>query len=103
MSELASSLHVDRSTATRVVDRLVAEGVAERIPFGGDRRGIVVRATGQGRLLCGLIVQGRRKALVEYLRDFSEEDVVFLGEFMQRLIGSVARVVQDRDGGSRLG
>jgi DNA-binding MarR family transcriptional regulator len=39
MSELADALLLSRSGATRLVDRLVAEGLVERITCDTDRRG----------------------------------------------------------------
>jgi DNA-binding MarR family transcriptional regulator len=98
MSELASSLHIDRSTATRLVDRLVAAGLAQRRRSVRDRRGIYVWATSQGRLRCGLIMRARQRAMVDYLRDFADDDVALLADLMERLICSLGRVGRDRAG-----
>lgn len=35
--------------ATRLIDRLERAGLAERLPNPADRRGVLVRATGEGR------------------------------------------------------
>jgi DNA-binding MarR family transcriptional regulator len=37
------------SDTTRLVDRLVKAGLAERLPNPADRRGVLVRATAEGR------------------------------------------------------
>ncbi|MEU0254198.1 MarR family transcriptional regulator [Streptomyces sp. NPDC006184] len=49
MRELAATLGLNQSSATRAVTRLEREGLAERAPDGTDGRGVVVRVTPEGR------------------------------------------------------
>jgi DNA-binding MarR family transcriptional regulator len=49
MSELADALLLSRSGATRLVDRLVADGLVERVVCEDDRRGQWAALTDQGR------------------------------------------------------
>ena len=58
MAELAASEQVRGPTMTRVVDALVADGLAERIADPADRRIVRVRATEKGR---DLLDSGRRR------------------------------------------
>ena len=58
MAELAASEQVRGPTMTRVVDALVADGLAERIADPADRRIVRVRATEKGR---NLLDSGRRR------------------------------------------
>ena len=51
MSELSQHLIVSNGNVTGVVDRLVADGLAERQSLATDRRAIVVRITDTGRAL----------------------------------------------------
>lgn len=51
MSELSQHLIVSNGNVTGVVDRLVAEGLAERQSLATDRRAIVVQITDKGRAL----------------------------------------------------
>jgi DNA-binding MarR family transcriptional regulator len=51
MSELSTHLVVSNGNVTGVVDRLVAEGLAERQTMESDRRAFLVRITEKGRLL----------------------------------------------------
>ena len=46
---LADGLLNRASDASRLVDRMEAAGLAERLPNPADRRGVLVRATGAGR------------------------------------------------------
>jgi len=48
MSELADALLLSRSGATRLVDRLVAEGLVERVSCEDDRRGQWAALTERG-------------------------------------------------------
>ena len=48
MSELADALLLSRSGATRLVDRLVADGLVERVVCEADRRGQWAALTEQG-------------------------------------------------------
>ncbi|MCC6008186.1 MAG: MarR family transcriptional regulator [Rhodobacteraceae bacterium] len=50
MSELSGVLRVSNGNVTGIVDRLVSEGLVERHPVPGDRRAMLVRLTGQGRI-----------------------------------------------------
>ncbi len=52
-SELAAKRRLSRSGATRLVDRLVRDGLVERRDCGDDGRGSVVLLTGQGRRVFG--------------------------------------------------
>jgi DNA-binding MarR family transcriptional regulator len=49
MSELADALLLSRSGATRLVDRLAADGLVERVVCEADRRGQWAALTDQGR------------------------------------------------------
>ncbi|MEM1162381.1 MAG: MarR family transcriptional regulator [Pseudomonadota bacterium] len=49
MSELSGQLRVSNGNVTGIVDRLVEDGLIERLPVEGDRRAMRVRLTGEGR------------------------------------------------------
>ena len=49
LKDLASQMHLESSTVTGVVDRLVAKGLAERHPDARDRRRISLLPTDKGR------------------------------------------------------
>jgi DNA-binding MarR family transcriptional regulator len=96
MTDFASALRVDRSTATRMVDRLERAGVATRGPSEIDGRGIIVRATRAGRLRRTRVVEGRREFMREFLRVFRDDEIDTLNELMERLADSVAAVNDER-------
>jgi DNA-binding MarR family transcriptional regulator len=49
MSDISGVLRVSNGNVTGIVDRLVAEGLVERVAVEGDRRATRVRLTPQGR------------------------------------------------------
>jgi DNA-binding MarR family transcriptional regulator len=49
MSDVAAAVLISRASTTRVVDRLVARGLVERLDHPGDRRVVVVGLTPTGR------------------------------------------------------
>ena len=57
MSELADYSVVERTTMTRIVDQLVAEGLAERNSTAADRRKVLLTLTAAGRDLYERAVQ----------------------------------------------
>ena len=65
MSELADGLLLSRSGATRLVDRLVAEGLVERVMCDTDRRGQWASLTDAG-------LERLRRATPAHLRGVAE-------------------------------
>jgi DNA-binding MarR family transcriptional regulator len=51
MTDLAAVIHAPLSTATRMVDRLEAKGLVERVRSSANRRIVVVRPSAGGRRL----------------------------------------------------
>jgi DNA-binding MarR family transcriptional regulator len=60
ISELAESLAVNSSSATRMCDRLESQGLIRRQPSSSDRRVIYVEITKAGRRLVDQVTQARR-------------------------------------------
>lgn len=48
MSAISSVLRVSNGNVTGIVDRLEAEGLAQRLPVEGDRRAMLVKLTPEG-------------------------------------------------------
>jgi DNA-binding MarR family transcriptional regulator len=89
MSDLATALYIDASTATRTIDRLVAGGLAVRRPAADDARGIQVSATALGRRKCQRIRRGRQVLVQEFMEEFDTEEREQLARLMQRLVAAV--------------
>jgi DNA-binding MarR family transcriptional regulator len=96
MSEFAQALHIDPSTATRMINRLVDEGMVHRSVEPDDGRVVIISATDAGVRECARIADGRRRLVQEFLEGFTESEVTQLAELMERLVSGIACVVQDR-------
>jgi DNA-binding MarR family transcriptional regulator len=95
MGELARSLRVDASTATRTVDRLVAAGLAERRPDPTDARVKVVVATRKGRARLERVREQGLEMLVASLGEFNPVEQELLAELLERLVVAVDHFVDD--------
>lgn len=67
VAELATILGVDRSTATRMCDRLVRKRLVQRRREVTDRRGVRVSITKSGRVLIEAVSRRRRSEIARIL------------------------------------
>lgn len=70
VATLAAILNVQPSTATRMVDRLVAAGLIDRKPNPESRRELIIELTARGRKVVTAVTAQRRKeiaAVVEHM------------------------------------
>jgi DNA-binding MarR family transcriptional regulator len=91
MGELAEALRIDRSTATRVVDRLERDGYAARHGVAGDGRGVVVVATASGAETQRDSLERRRALLREALEGFSADELDELASLLERFVAGIDR------------
>lgn len=73
-ADLASALGVDRSTATRMCDRLVRKQLVQRRRISADRRVVRISLTGAGRALVGEVTRRRRVEIAQILRRMSRAE-----------------------------
>lgn len=74
MSELSQHLVVSNGNVTGVVDRLVAEGLAERQTLESDRRAFLVQITEKGRQLMDQMAADHLHWIDEMFSSISEPD-----------------------------
>jgi DNA-binding MarR family transcriptional regulator len=86
MSDLADALRVDPSTATRAVQRLLREGLAERHHSSADGRVVMVSATGIGRDRYEVIARQRRAVMAEMLAAFDPDERRELAALLERFV-----------------
>lgn len=98
MSELADALHVEPSTATRAVQRLVAEGLAERLRDADDGRVVKVRISAAGRAVRNEVVERRATMFRFILDNFTDDELPHLAELLERFTNAIdAFAVLQRD------
>ena len=83
--DLARRLRVDRSTATRMCNRLVSAGLLHRAGDPADGRAVVISLTDEGRAVVAAVIQARRANVAALLRPLPrarrEQRVDLLDEF----------------------
>ncbi len=87
MSELADRLLLSRSGATRLIDRLVAEGLVERVSCESDRRGQWASLTDAGyQRLRDATPTHLRGVATHFLDRLSPEDLPRLERMLDRVL-----------------
>jgi DNA-binding MarR family transcriptional regulator len=84
MTDLAERVMLSPSGLTRMVDRLVADGLVERARFEGDARVMLARLTDQGRDVL-------RRAATTHLRGIREH---FTGRLDERQLRTIALTLE---------
>jgi DNA-binding MarR family transcriptional regulator len=95
MSELADALHVDPSTATRAVQRLVNDGLAERRPSSDDGRVVTVVVSKEGRRRHTAVAKRRVDAMQRLLGAFDADERRQLAGLLDRFVRSLDALVAD--------
>jgi DNA-binding MarR family transcriptional regulator len=94
MGDLAEHLRIDPSTATRAVQRLIKDNLAERVSHSGDGRIVAIAATERGRRIHGEVQERRRAVLKDVIEAFSEEEREKLVEYLERFSDAVDKAIE---------
>jgi len=86
MGELSAALSVPLSTATRIVDWLVANGYACRLPDRKDRRIVRVALTEEGRQLHQIVERFTRERVQQILACLREEEMAQLLALIRKVL-----------------
>jgi DNA-binding MarR family transcriptional regulator len=89
MKQLAERLRIDPSSATRAVQRLVAEGLAERYAAPADRRIVMVRISEGGRQRHSPVDARRAHAMAQILSEFTLEERSDLAGLLERFVAAL--------------
>jgi DNA-binding MarR family transcriptional regulator len=74
VATLAGVLAVQPSTATRMVDRLVAAGLTDRKPNPESRRELIIDLTSRGRTVVDAVTAHRRREIAAVVERMPAED-----------------------------
>ncbi|MDX2381152.1 MAG: MarR family transcriptional regulator [Acidimicrobiia bacterium] len=97
MKGLADKLRIEPSSATRAVQRLVKDGLAERYASPEDGRVVMVRITEEGRRAQTEVAARRAFVMQRVLSAFRPGERAVLAELLDRFIVSVDDVVESLD------
>jgi DNA-binding MarR family transcriptional regulator len=89
MSELSKALDVPLSTATRIVDWLVKNDYAHRLPDPDDRRIVRISLTESGQEVYGMLKDFIAERIQQVLVRFSPDERVDLMRLMRKLLVSL--------------
>ena len=92
INELAAHLYLDKSTASRVANRLVDKDLLARTPDPQDGRIVQLVATEEGRDLCSSIEGDLAREYAELLGDFDPE----IRSSITKLVGRLGRSFAER-------
>ncbi|WP_353509902.1 MarR family transcriptional regulator [Intrasporangium sp.] len=85
MGSLADQVALTGGGVTRMVDRMVAAGLVERVPCASDRRVVYAGLTPEGRAVLDKAVSVHDDNLRRTLGDFTDRELVALDELLRRL------------------
>jgi DNA-binding MarR family transcriptional regulator len=86
VSAVADGLLNRASDATRLVDRLERAGLAERLPNPADRRGVLVRATAEGRRRFAAVTPRLQAFHAEQWSNLSPDEAARFGELLVKAL-----------------
>lgn len=95
MCELAEALRVDPSTATRAVQRLVNDGLAERRQSTYDGRVVLVYPSAEGRRRHAAVSRRRVSALCRILSTFDADERAQLAGLLGRFVDAFDELVAE--------
>jgi DNA-binding MarR family transcriptional regulator len=88
LGQLAERLCCVKSNVTQLVDRLQAEGLAERVADPADRRSVLAAITERGRERLDDALRAERAAEAEVLALLADGERRVLEELLERLAGA---------------
>jgi DNA-binding MarR family transcriptional regulator len=89
-NELARSMDIDASAVTRLLDRLEAKGLIERVRSAEDRRVVRLRLTPTGQEVTQVIPQVLATVNRDFLQGFAEAEIDQLRGFLTRMAANGA-------------
>lgn len=95
--ELAREMAVDAGAVTRVVDRLEAKGLVERVRSETDRRVVHLRLTPTGRDAAAKVPHVLAAVNNDFLRGFSEADWTQLRKLIGRMTSNGCSLQSAKD------
>ena len=95
VGQLADGVGIDETTATRLVDRLAADGLVERRRLSSDRRVTVVELTAAGAELVDEIARRRRDFFRDVLRALEPGEREELVRLTARAAGALRSTTEE--------
>jgi len=92
IDDLRAPLALTQAGVVRLVDRLVASGLARRVAaVDGDRRTVALALTRAGTVRARALMRARERAIAELLAPLAPAQVAALGEASDHVLAGAAR------------
>jgi DNA-binding MarR family transcriptional regulator len=92
IDDLRAPLALTQAGVVRLVDRLVASGMARRVPAAdGDRRTVALALTRAGTARARALMRARERAIGELLAGLAPAQVATLGMVSEQVLAAAAR------------
>jgi DNA-binding MarR family transcriptional regulator len=95
MGNLADALRVDPSTATRAIQRLIKDGLAEKVSHDGDGRVVFVAPSERGRMIHTRVTDQRRNLVFAIVEQFEPEEREVIAASLERFSRALDVAVAD--------
>src|SRR5881396_1023372 len=91
IDDLRAPLALTQAGVVRLVDRLVAAGLARRVAaHGGDRRTVALALTRAGTVRARAVMRARQRAIGELLDGLASSEVETLAAASERVLAAIA-------------
>ncbi len=97
MSVIGRHMGMSKPYMTALVNKLIAEGLVERVQDPDDRRAVLVRITEAGRLDMREFTKRMRETFIRNLSALDSEDIAILNEIEKKFRAVVAKLDTDKD------
>ncbi|PWW19695.1 DNA-binding MarR family transcriptional regulator [Cytobacillus oceanisediminis] len=85
IGELSNKMYLACSTTTDLVDRMEKNNLVKRVKDPNDRRVVRIQLLEVGERIIEEVIKKRQEYLKEVLRDFTNEEVLFLKDNLMKL------------------
>jgi DNA-binding MarR family transcriptional regulator len=103
MSEIGKHMGISRPYMTILVDKLIEEGLVERVPDSSDRRVVNVTITDAGRDAVREFMSNARETIVRNLSSLDSTDISSLHEAMKRIRSITSKLDRNETRKCKLG
>lgn len=103
MSEIGRHMGISKPYMTALVDKLINDGLVERVSDPADRRVVNVKITHAGKEEIEDFTKGAREALIKSISSLDSEDISTLHEMVQNVRGIISKLDRKETGKRRTG
>lgn len=103
MSEIGRHMEISKPYMTALVNKLISEGLVERVMEPGDRRVVNIRITAAGRGVLREFTKAAREIVIMRLSSLDSEDIASLHESVRKIRSIALKLDQDKAKKSEMG